>query len=99
MYSEKLKKQKIALKNEASTVGIEIDEKTVIEMINNFCKKEDIIGVQPQKVFDLFDEFCEKMGYQKIMHNSLGKVIKKHFNVGRKKVRSGKELLWVYVAL
>ncbi len=99
MYSQKLKNAKITQENERFTVGVEVDEQEIINRIEHFCKKEDIIGVQPSKVFELFDEFCEENQLTKITSNSFGKVLKKHFNVERKKVRKGKELFWVYVSL
>lgn len=99
MYSEKLKKEKISCQNERLTVGIEIEEKTIIERINLFCKKDDLIGVQPSKVFELFDEFCEENHFERLTQNSFGKVLRKHFNLERKKARNGKTLVWVYVSV
>jgi hypothetical protein len=96
MYSLKLKESKVKDSSTRLTVGIEVDEKEIVERIKNFCKADDIIGVQPSTVFSLFDDFCEKNGLSKITSNSFGKVIKKLFGVERKKVRKGKDLFWVY---
>lgn len=99
MYSEKLKSEKISIKNQKVTVGIDVKKQEMFDIIDRFCKKDDIIGVPTNKLFDLFDDFCEKKGYCKINHLTLGRIFREHFRVDRKKVRCGNDLFWVYVSI
>ena len=101
MYSEQLKKEKICSGNagiKTAVMGVDFEKKDVFEMIDRFCKKEDILGVPTNKLFELFDDFCEKCGYLKISHLTLGRIFREHFNLTRKRVRDGKTLYWVYVS-
>lgn len=99
MYSDKLKKEKLFAKNNKVTVGVDVDKREIISAIDLFCERDDIIGVPTTKLFELFDEFCENNGVPKINHLTLGRIFREHFNVDRKKVRSGKSLFWVYVPI
>lgn len=99
MYSENLKKEKICVKNNKVTMGVDIKKQELFEIIDLFCKKDDIIGVPTKKLFDLFDEFCQKNNHPKINHLTLGRIFREHFQVDRKKVRCGQKLFWVYVPI
>ena len=101
MYSEQLKKEKICSGNagiKTAIMGVDFEEKDVCMMIDCFCQKEDVLGVPTKKLFELFDDFCEKCGYLKISHLTLGRIFREHFNLKRKRVRKGKKLYWVYVS-
>lgn len=98
MYSEKLKLNKISNNDKDYTfVGIEIDKQEVIQQIDLFCKKDDIVGVPVKVVSDLFDEFCEENNFVKISPIIFGKIIREHFDITRKRIRCGNDILWVYV--
>ena len=97
MYSEKLRNEKIVKENGEAFVGIEVGEKEICKMIDEFCTKEDILNVPTPKVFELFYDFCENNGYPKINNLTLGRIFRKHFNVTRKMIRRKDELFWVYV--
>ena len=95
MYSEQLKKEKICSGNagiKTAVMGVDFEEKDVCMMIDCFCQREDVLGVPPNKLFDLFDDFCEKCGYLKISHRTLGRIFREHFNLTRKRVRDCKTL-------
>lgn len=101
MYSERLKKEKICdgqATRKTAIMGVDFEKEDVCIMIDRFCKKEDIFGVPTNKLFDLFDDFCEQNGYFKISHLTLGRIFREHFNLTRKRVRDGKTLYWVYVS-
>ena len=101
MYSEQLKKEKICSGNagiKTAVMGVDFEEKDVCMMIDCFCQKEDVLGVPTKKLFELFDDFCEKCGYLKISHRTLGRIFREHFNLKRKRVRKGEKLYWVYVS-
>ena len=101
MYSEQLKKEKICSGNagtKTAVMGVDFEKKDVCMMIDCFCQKEDVIGVPTKRLFELFDDFCEKCGYLKISHLTLGRIFREHFNLKRKRVRDGKTLYWVYVS-
>lgn len=100
MYSNRLKSAKIYTPGEPRDTGescVMYGVDKVNALIDKFCVKEDLIGVPTPELFNLFDEFCVKNGVPKFNHLSLGKVFRKHFNLDRRKVRSGKDLYWVYV--
>ena len=99
MYSERLKNEKLILNsNNNAIVGMSVDKDEIIKLIDKFCNKEDVIGVPTPKLFQIFDEFCEKQNSPKISHLTLGRIFREHFGLTRKKVRSGKNLYWVYVS-
>ena len=101
MYSEQLKKEKICSGNagiKTAVMGVDFEKEDVCAMIDRFCKKEDILGVPPNKIFDLFDDFCKEHGYVCISHLTLGRIYREHFNLKRKRVRKGNKLYWVYVS-
>ena len=96
MYSEKLRLSK-AVKNDGRCyVGVDVDEKSIIDNIDQFCKREDAIGVPVKVVLNLFDEFCEENNIPKISPIIFGKIFRRHFNLTKKSVRRGKEVLYVY---
>lgn len=96
MYSEKLKLNKVVSSNDYCYVGVDIDEKSIIDKIDQFCKREDAIGVPVKAVSNLFDEFCEENNIPKISPIIFGKMFRQHFNLTRKSVRRGKEVFYVY---
>ena len=101
MYSEQLKKEKICSGNagiKTAVMGVDFEKKDVCMMIDRFCKKEDILGVPTNKLFDLFDDFCKKSGYVCLSHLTVGRIYREHFNLKRIRVRKGKKLYWVYVS-
>lgn len=99
MYSEKLNASKLwVMKKENRLVGIEYGEDKIIEIIDDFCRKEDVIGVPTPTLFSIFDQYCEENGYPAFNHLTLGIVFQRHFNLKRKRVRDGKTLYWVYVS-
>ena len=101
MYSEQLNQEKICSENverKTAIMGVDFEKRDVCMMIDSFCQKKDVLGVPTNKLFDLFDDFCEKCGYLKISHLTLGKIFREHFNLKRKRVRDGKTLYWVYVS-
>lgn len=97
MYNDRLTKEKLTLANTNVTLGLELDKKDIFKIIDSFCTKDAVIGVPTNKVFELFDEFCDESGIKRISHLTLGKLFREHFGLDRKKVRSGKNLFWVYV--
>ena len=50
MYSEKLRNEKIVKENGEAFVGIEVGEKEICKMIDEFCTKEDILNVPTPKL-------------------------------------------------
>ena len=98
MYSEKLKLNKVSNNGkDYNFIEIEIDKEEVIKHIDLFCKKDDIIGVPVKVVSDLFYEFCEENNIPKISPIIFGKIIREHFDISRKRIRCGDNILWVYV--
>ena len=61
-------------------MGVDFEEKDVCMMIDCFCQREDALGVPPNKLFDLFDDFCKNNGYLCISHLTLGRIYREHFN-------------------
>lgn len=96
MYSEKLKLSKVVRNNGCCYVGVDVDEKSIIDNIDQFCKREDAIGVPVKVVSNLFDEFCEENNIPKISPIIFGKIFRQHFNLTRKSVRRGKEVFYLY---
>ena len=95
MYSEQLKKEKICSGNagiKTAVMGVDFEKKDVCMMIDRFFFIVDVLGVPTNKLFDLFDDFCEKCGYLKISHLTLGRIFREHFNLTRKRVRDRKTL-------
>ena len=101
MYSEILKKEKIARIENNGTVkpilGVDFTEDDVCRLIDKFCTKEDAIGVPNPKLLSLFDKFCEENGFACISHVTLGRIFRKHFGLTRKNVWNGGNLCWIYV--
>lgn len=99
MYSEKLKLEKLYVNQSNMRLpGIEVGEDRIVELIDRFCTKEDVLYVPTPKLFELFDEYCDEVGQSRINHMTLGRVFRKHFGLTRKKARKGKSLFWVYVS-
>ena len=96
MYSEKLRLNKVVKSDGRCCVGVDVDEKSIIDNIDQFCKREDALGVPVKTVSDLFDEFCEENNIPKISPIIFGKMFRQHFNLTRKSVRRGKEVFYVY---
>lgn len=96
MYSEKLRLSKAVKSDGRCYVGVDVDEKSIIDNIDQFCKREDAIGVPVKVVSNLFDEFCEENNIPKISPIIFGKMFRRHFNLTRKSVRRGEKVLYVY---
>lgn len=94
-YKEKLNEVKsgYGLKENGIT-----DSDYIEKRINEFCNRQDIIGVRQPDFMKLFDSFCEEKGYLYVNHMFLGRVIYSKWNLTRKKTR-GKDgkLYWIYV--
>lgn len=98
MYSEKLKAEKLNFNSKGETVvGVGIGKDEILNIIDTFCKKEDVIGVPTPKLFGLFDDFCKEFGYPQISHLTLGRIFREHFNLTRHRVRDGEKIWWVYI--
>ena len=98
-YSAKLRASKIIQDVPEGEIrhGIEIGEENIIKMIDGFCTKDEIIGVPNPILFNLFDDYCKENNLPLINRRTAGHIMRKHFGVDRKKVRKGKELVWVYI--
>lgn len=96
MYSKKLQQEKL-INSHSETVGLEMGEDYIIELLDNFCTRDDIIGVPTPKVFELFNEYCRELGKPKINRVALGKTIKKHFRVERIVLSVGCKTTGIYV--
>lgn len=98
MYSEKLKTLKVHTTTAGATYGIGVTKDQLRKMIENFCNKEDCIGVIHSELFDLFDEYCRENGYPMINRQTLGRCFCDTFNLTRKRTRIGDKLYVVYAA-
>lgn len=98
MYGDKLREKKLKTTEKGNAImGVCMSKEKVCSLLDEFCSKEDIVFVPMTTVYEMFDEFCEKKGTEKMCHSTLGRYFREHFQLTRKKVRQGKDLYWVYV--
>lgn len=96
-YSEKLCALKVNGKNGSESCGMEIGYEKICEMLEGFAKREHLVYVKMQDLFSLFDDYCKEKGFPMVNHMTVGRVLKKHYKLKRKKIRDGKTLFDVYV--
>lgn len=95
-YKNELKKFKIDTSQQA-IVGISVTEKQIIEKLHSFATRDELIGVDRKKIYDIFEQYCRDTNFPVASRIAVGRIVCKEFNLVKKKVRRGKDVIWIYI--
>lgn len=88
---------RVYVSEKSKTDGTKEKTLRVIELLDGFCKKEDVIGVPQKKIFDLFDRYCKENGHEIMSHRAIGRAIRKKFDLDGASIRHNGEVVRIYV--
>lgn len=99
-YSEKLKELKLSqcgIGLGGARYGAGIDKPMLRKMIEGFCTADDAIWIEHEKLFEMFDQYCEENNYPIVNRITLGRAFCETLGLQRQKAVTGQKLCWVYV--